>query len=267
VNDALAGRLWEAWRDGAVLEEPPSALAPGLDLESAYVTQRAIVARRTADGERGIGWKVGLSGAVEPRPSGGPIYGRLLSGMVAAELEPIGTRALHGPEIEAEIAFVMGRRLDGPGVTIADALAATRGVMPALEIIASRWRGEGVPHDFVADNSASAHVVLGGRLVPPGDVDLPLTGMALWHGDGRLLATGAGARVLGHPAQAVAWLANALGAHGEPLEAGDVVLSGSLAPAYPVRPGDTFTAELAGLGRVSARFASRGPLDTHDGTG
>lgn len=255
MNDALAGRLWDAWRSGTALEATPSALAPGLDLDAAYAVQRAIAGRRTADGERGIGWKIGLTGAVEPRPPGGPIYGRLLSGMVAAELEPIDAGRMHEPEIEAEIAFVMGRRLDGPGVTIADVLAATRGVMPALEIIASRWRGEGATHDFVADNAASAHVVLGGRLVSVEDVDLRLTGMALWHGDGRLLATGAGARVLGHPAQAVAWLANALGAHGEPLEAGDVVLSGSLAAALPVRSGDTFAAELAGLGTVSARFA------------
>jgi 2-keto-4-pentenoate hydratase len=212
-----------------------------------------LVARRRGFGEGPVGFMSGLTGGVAPRPPGGPIYGRLLSGMVAGELEPIDAGRLLEPAIEAEIAFVIGHRVEGPGVTLAGVLAATRGVLPALEIVASRWRG-GDPADFVADNAASAHVVLGGRLVDPEACDLRLAGMAMWRA-GRLIGAGAGARVLGHPAQAVAWLANALGERGEALESGQVVLSGSLAPAVPVGPGDAVTAEIGVLGAVSARFA------------
>jgi 2-keto-4-pentenoate hydratase len=107
--------------------------------------------------------------------------------------------------------------------------------------------------DFVADNAASARAVLGGALVPVDDLDLRLVGMVASSG-GEVLATGAGARVLGHPAASVAWLANALADSGQQLDAGTFVLSGSLAPAIPARPGETFTVEFDRLGTVSVVF-------------
>ena len=185
----------------------------------------------------------------------GPIYGQLLSSMVVAAGEPLVAAELIHPDVEGEIAFVLDRPLRGPGVTVADVLAATRGVLAAIEVIAGRLApGEHTVADFVADNAASARAVLGGVLVPVDGLDLRLIGM-VQSCDGEVVATGAGARVLGHPARAVAWLANALAASGRQLDAGTFVLSGSLAPAVRAHAGQTFTVEFDALGAVTATFA------------
>ncbi|MDX6700939.1 MAG: 2-keto-4-pentenoate hydratase [Baekduia sp.] len=251
---AIAERLWRAQRDGR-LTSAPTAELPGLDVPGAYAIQRAMVGHLERDGAAPAGWKVGLTSAIGGRRGApGPIYGQLLSDMVVAESEPIPAGVMHGPEVEGEIAFVLDRPLRGPGVTVADVLAATRGVAPAIEIIAGRLEpGDHAVVDFIADNAASARAVLGDALVPVDDLDLRLVGM-VQSSDGEVVATGAGARVLGHPAASVAWLANALATGGRQLDADTFVLSGSLAPAVPAQPGDTFTVEFDRLGSVSAVF-------------
>jgi 2-keto-4-pentenoate hydratase len=158
------------------------------------------------------------------------------------------------PRVEGEIAFVLDRELEGPGVTVAQVLRATWAVVAAIEVIDSRiqdWRIE-LP-DTVADNASSARVVLGGMMLPPQSVDLELAGMVL-RKNGRVAATGAGAAVLEHPAAAVAWLANKLAEFGERLEAGQVVLSGALAAAVPVGPGDVVEVAVQGMGAVHVAF-------------
>jgi 2-keto-4-pentenoate hydratase len=251
---AIAERLWRAQRDGR-LTSAPTAELPGLDVPGAYAIQRAMVGHLERDGAAPAGWKVGLTSAIGGRRGApGPIYGQLLSDMVVAQSEPIPAGELHRPEVEGEIAFVLDRPLRGPGVTVADVLAATRGVAPAIEIIAGRLEpGDHAVVDFIADNAASARAVLGDALVPVDDLDLRLVGMVQSSG-GEVVATGAGARVLGHPAASVAWLANALATGGRQLDADAFVLSGSLAPAVPAQPGDTFTVEFDRLGSVSAVF-------------
>jgi 2-keto-4-pentenoate hydratase len=254
---AIADRLWRAQRE-CRLTSAPSAELPDLDEHGAYAIQRALVARLEQDGAVPAGWKVGLTSAIgRGAGAAGPIYGQLLSDMLVSQSEPIPAGELHRPTVEGEIAFVLDRPLRGPGVGVADVLDATRGVLPAIEIIAGRLEpGEHTVVDFIADNAASARAVLGDVLVPVDDVDLRLVGMVQSSGDD-VVATGAGARVLGHPAASVAWLANAL-ADGAPparqLDAGTFVLSGSLAPAVPAQPGDTFTVELDRLGTVSVAF-------------
>jgi 2-keto-4-pentenoate hydratase len=253
---AIAERLWRAQRESR-LTSAPTADLPGLDEPGAYAIQRAMVACLEQDGAVAVGWKVGLTSAIGGRAgAAGPIYGQLLSDMVVAEPQPIPAGELHRPAVEGEIAFVLDRPLRGPGVTVADVLAATRGVRPAIEIIAGRLEpGDHAVVDFIADNAASARAVLGGALVPIDDLDLRLVGMVA-SSDGEVVATGAGARVLGHPAASVAWLANALADAVPPaqLDAGTFVLSGALAPAVPARPGDTFTVEFDRLGTVSVVF-------------
>lgn len=252
----VAQRLYAAHHSGEAVPAP-SSLLPGLDMPGAYAIQRALVDRLLDDGRALIGYKVGMVSAVRRRTQrpGGPIYGRLLSGMVIDPTEPVDTAALRAPEVEGEIAFYLERPLRGPGVTVPAVLAATRGVVPALEIIAGRLApGEHRPEDSVADNAESALAVAGGALVPVDAVDLRLLGVVLSR-DGELLATGAGAQVLGHPAQAVAWLANALHEVGEGLEAGQIVLAGSATGAFAVSAGETVTAEFDRLGSVSATFA------------
>lgn len=254
--EAVAQKLHSAQHSGEPVPAP-SSLVPGLEMAEAYSIQASLTRRLQDEGRTLVGWKVGMVSAVRRRsdPPGGPIYGRLLSGMIIDPIEPIDTGRLRDPQIEGEIAFYLDRPLQGPGVTVADVLAATRGVIPALEIIAGRLEpGQHRPEDFVADNAASSLAVVGGALLPVDAIDLRLIGLVLSR-DGELLGTGAGAAVLGHPAQAVAWLANALHREGEALAAGQIVLSGSATGAFAVQVGETITVEADRLGSVSATFA------------
>ncbi|MEW2355041.1 2-keto-4-pentenoate hydratase [Spirillospora sp. NPDC029432] len=253
--EKAAGALLGAYATGIPVR-PLTEEAPGLSLEGAYAIQRAQVERWLADGARIKGHKVGLTSAAMQRQLGvdQPDYGHLLDTMFHADSAPIDTGAFLQPRIEPEIAFVLGRPLAGPGVTAADAAAAVDFVLPALEIIDSRiadWRIT-LP-DTVADNASSGGVVLGTTPVSPAGLDLALAGCLLYR-DGDLVDTGAGGAVLGSPLNALVWLANVLGPMGVTLEAGHVVLPGSITAAVPVAPGDTYTAAFAGIGNVTARF-------------
>ena len=159
------------------------------------------------------------------------------------------------PKIEPEIAFVLRAPLKGPGVTVAQALAAVDFVLPALEIVDSRVRDWRISIlDTIADNASSGAVVLGSRPTRIEDVDLRLTGCVL-HQNAQVVATGAGGAVLGSPINSLVWLANTVGALGITLERGHVVLPGSCTPMVSVSAGDSVTATFAGLGSVTARFA------------
>ena len=166
----------------------------------------------------------------------------------------IDTSTLIQPKAEGEIAFVLKKDLMGPGVTAADVMAATEGVMACFEIVDSRIRDWKIQiQDTVADNASCGVFVLGDRLVDPRDVDLATCGMVL-EKNGEIVATGAGAAALGHPANAVAWLANTLGRLGMGLKAGEVVLSGSLGIMVPVQAGDSLRVTIGGIGGCSVRF-------------
>jgi 2-keto-4-pentenoate hydratase len=185
-----------------------------------------------------------------------PNFGVLLDDMFVEDGDEIDIATMLQPRIEAELAFVMGSDLAGPGVTTANALAAIEGVMPAVEIVDSRiadWKIKLV--DTVADNASSGRLVIGGRMRRVTEVDLRLVGMVISR-DGEVIDTGAGAAALGNPARCVAWLANKLGSLGATLHAGDVILPGAVHRMVPVRPGDVFRAEYAHLGAVTARFSN-----------
>lgn len=250
----VADALYAAQLDGGRAPAPTATL-PALDLDDAYAIQRALVERRIAAGETAIGWKVGMASAVGRGPhTPGPIYGRLLSGMLVDDGGAIDPDPLHEAHVEGEIALVLDQPLRGPGVTAADVLAAAAGARPAIEVFASRLEpGAATLVDNVADNSSSAHLALGPTLTALSALDLRLIGLVLTR-NGEIVGTGAGGQVLGHPAASVAWLANALAARGEQLRAGDVVLTGALAGAHPPAAGDAFTAELDRLGSVSVSF-------------
>ncbi|WP_018657938.1 2-keto-4-pentenoate hydratase [Actinomadura flavalba] len=235
-----------------------------LTLEQAYAVQLAQVERWQRDGRTVKGHKVGLTSAAMRRQLGvdRPDYGHLLDTMFHLDAAPIDAGAFLQPRIEPEIAFVLRRDLAGPGVTAAAAAAAVDFVLPALEIIDSRIRDWKITlTDTVADNASCGGVVLGSTPTPPHGLDLALTGCLL-SVDGRITDTGAGGAVLGHPLNALVWLANTLGERGVVLRAGDVVLPGSVTAAIPVAPGQAVTAAFAGLGSVTADFsggtASRG---------
>lgn len=255
LQEKLGDELYEALSQRRVLE-PLSTRYPDIGIVDAYAVQQHMLARRIAAGERVVGKKIGVTSKAVMDMLGvfQPDFGWLTDGMVFNEGEAVSASSLIQPKAEGEIAFLLKKTLQGPGVTAADVLAATEGVMACFEIVDSRIRDWKIKiQDTVADNASCGVFVLGDRLVDPRDVDLATCGMVL-EKNGEIVATGAGAAALGHPANAVAWLANTLGAHGIALEAGEVVLSGSLAAMVPVKAGDNLRVTIGGIGSCSVRF-------------
>jgi 2-keto-4-pentenoate hydratase len=259
VDDAtrveVAASLLEAYRTRQSIEPLVEKYA-GLELDDAYAIQQHQVQAWLGEGRVIQGHKVGLTSGAMQRQMGvdQPDYGVLRDDMFYPEDAPVPAGIFLAPRIEPEIAFVLSRDLTGPGVTVAEAAAAVDFVLPALEIIDSRIRDWKITIlDTIADNASSGGVMLGSTPTRLSDVDLRLAGCNLY-GNGALVATGAGGAVLGSPLLSLAWLANTVGRHGVTLRAGHVVLPGSVTPAQPVRPGDTWTAQFAGIGSVTARF-------------
>jgi 2-keto-4-pentenoate hydratase len=184
-----------------------------------------------------------------------PIYGTLFEANRVANGETIPLSGLIHPRVECEVAFVLGEDLVGPGVTVADVLASTRAVMASLEINDPRTREWRIgSREAIADNGVTARFVLGERRVPAEGLELPSTTVVLKKND-REVESATGDAVLGDPARAVAWLADKLAEHDQGLEAGEVVLPGSMTPLYPVGAGDKVEARFDALGSVSVSFA------------
>ena len=251
----LGDELFEALQGRKTLA-PLTSRHPDITIADAYAVQQRMTARRLSAGERVIGKKIGVTSKAVMNMLGvyQPDFGWLTDGMVYNEGEAIPANTLIQPKAEGEIAFMLKKTLKGPGITAADVLAATDGVMACFEIVDSRIQDWKIKiQDTVADNASCGVFVLGDRLVDPRDVDLATCGMVL-EKNGEIVATGAGAAALGHPANAVAWLANTLGQHGIALEAGEVVLSGSLGIMVPVAAGDNLRVTIGGIGGCSVRF-------------
>ena len=157
------------------------------------------------------------------------------------------------PRVEVELAFVLGKKLMGPGVGLTDVLAATDYVVPALEIVDARVQDPRKIFDTVADNGAAAGIVMGGRPVRPMDVDLRWVG-GIMYVNSEIEETGVAAGVLGHPAMGVAWLANKLGELGTPMEPGHIVLAGSFTRVVFAKKGDTLHGDFGALGGISVQF-------------
>jgi 2-keto-4-pentenoate hydratase len=236
--------------------EPLTATHEGITLEDAYAIQLLQIDQRLAAGRTVQGHKVGLTSAAMQRLLGvtEPDYGHLLDDFFHLEHMPIPIDLFVQPRIEPEVAFVLKKSLKGPGVTVHEALRAVDFVLPALEIVDSRirdWKIKLV--DTVADNASCGRVVFGGRITRLEGIDLRLLGMVLSR-DGEVVETGAGAAVLGNPARCVAWLANTFATFGASLHAGDLVIPGAIHKMVPVAAGQTYRAEFAHLGAVTAHF-------------
>ena len=227
-----------------------------ITIEDAYQIQQRMIQRRLDTGETIIGKKIGVTSKVvmDMLKVDQPDFGMMTSGMVFNEGEAIDTSTMIAPRAEAEVAFVLKSDLMGPGVTAADVLRATDCVLPCFEIVDSRIQDWKIKiQDTVADNASCGVLVLGGRRKSPRDIDLALAGMVL-EKNGELISTSTGAAVQGSPVNAVAWLANTLGALGFGLKAGEVILSGSQSPLVPVKAGDSLVCSVGGLGSTSVRF-------------
>lgn len=254
--DNLANELYQAQRRCRPVD-PLTDRFPDLTTEQAYQIQLSVVQKRLAEGHRVVGKKIGLTSKAMQDLLGvsEPDYGHLFEDMVILNGQSVVTDHLLQPRCEGEIAFLLGQELAGPGINVADVLRATEAVMPALEIVDSRVRDWKIKiQDTVADNGASALVVLGDTMTPVKGLDLRLVGMVLQK-NGQIVDTGAGAAILGHPASSVAWLANKLAEFDIALKAGEIILSGSLATAPFAVVGDNFRADFDRLGSVSTYFA------------
>jgi len=244
----LAARLIGAARSGTAIEPLTSADGP-LDVDLAYQVQDAVIAGR---GAAVVGAKLGLTSVAKQRQMkvDQPLYGWLTGDMAIDVGQPVRCDGYIQPRCEPEIAFMLGADLAGPHVTAAQVLAATAAVHPAIELLDSRFAGYSFTlPDVIADNASSAGFVVGGQATSPAGIDLRLVGAVL-EKNGEVVATAAGAAVLGHPAASVAWLVRALAAGGRGLSAGQVVLSGGLTEAIPVAPGDVVVARFDRLGTI-----------------
>ncbi len=229
---------------------------PSMTIEDAYAVQDELRRRWLARGDRVVGLKAGLTSKAKMQQMGidVPSFGILTNAMARPENSAIEIRELVHPRVEAEIAFVLKEELKGADCTVEQVLAATDYVIPAVEVIDSRY--EKFKFDLVsviADNGSSSRYVTGGRPRDPKELDLRTIGVVI-EKNGEIMALGASAAVLNHPANAIVMLLKHLAGRGESLPAGSYVMTGGITEAIPVAAGDSIVARFQEMGSVSFRF-------------
>jgi 2-oxo-3-hexenedioate decarboxylase len=229
---------------------------PAMTVADGYAVQMELRRRWLAQGRRQVGWKAGLTSKAKMQQMGvfAPGIGFLMADMARPESSTVRTDDLVHPRVECEIAFVTKHHLKGDRCTREQVLAATDFVVPALEIIDSRFAGFkfDLP-SVIADNSSSARYIVGGRARYPGDLDISSLGVVM-EKNGEVVAMASSAEVMEHPAEAIALLVKVLAELGEDLPAGSFVMSGAITAAIPVQAGDHVVARYQELGSTSVRF-------------
>ena len=254
--ERLGDELFEAFIGHTTVPNLRDRVA-GLTIVDAYHIQARFVERRIRAGEQVVGKKIGVTSKAIQNAIGvfEPDFGHLTSAMAFDDGATVSLNSLIQPKAEAEIAFILKHDLVGPGITATDVLRATDHVRACFEIVDSRIVGWDIKiQDTVADNASCGVYALGSDKVDPRDLDLTLAGL-LVEKNGEPVASGVGAAVQGSPLNSVAWLANTLGSLGMPFRAGEVILSGALAPFIPIAGGDTLVAHIGGLGSCAMSFA------------
>jgi 2-keto-4-pentenoate hydratase len=248
--DALAQRLRHAYAAG-----PVAPLRDGLlptDADGAYAVQAINTQHWVAQGRKIIGRKIGLTAKAVQTQLGvdQPDFGVLFDDMLIPAGGVLNPHHALQPKVEAEVALVLAHDLDKTDATADDVAAAVLHVLAAIEIVDSRIADWKITFaDTVADNGSSAFFVLGDQPKPLAGLDLWTCGMAL-EVNGAVVSLGAGVACLGHPLNAAAWLARTLSLRGEPLKAGDILMTGALGPMAAIQPGDQVKASIGGLGSV-----------------
>jgi 2-oxo-hept-3-ene-1,7-dioate hydratase len=242
---------------------PLTVTHPGITLDDAYAVQSAWVDMKCARGARIVGHKIGLTSKAMQSMSlvNEPDYGVLLDDTLYQDGVEIPAGTFLEPRVEIELAFLTRSELRGPHCTIYDVLNATEYVTPAIELLDTRiakidavTKKPRTIIDSICDNAGYAALITGGRPFRPSDLDMRwVAGLCLRNG--QIEETGVAAGVLGHPANAIAWLANKLAAHETVIKPGELLLSGSFIRIVPARPGDTFHADFGPLGSVSCHFS------------
>ena len=233
----------------------PSEMFPDIQIEDSYAISSMVAEEMEKRGLKIIGHKIGLTSKAMQASSGidEPDYGYLFDDMLLNDGAIVKHANFCVPRVEPELTFVLKSPLQGPNVGLIDVLRATEYVVPSIEIIDARVTEPRKIFDTVADNGAGAGIILGGRPVGPDDVDLRRVGVAFYR-NSEIEETGLAAGVLGHPAMAIAWLANKLAPFGTVLEPGHLMLSGSFTRPVWAEPGDTLHADFGELGSVAVKF-------------
>jgi 2-oxo-3-hexenedioate decarboxylase len=229
---------------------------PDIDWEDAYDIQWEIRRRKIERGNRIVGLKMGLTSWAKMKQMGveTPIYAFLADYFSVDEGADIDTSRLIHPKVEAEVAVITKTALRGPGCSIAQVMAAVDIVMPAIEVIDSRY--ENFRFDLksvIADNASSVRFITGGNARSLDGLDLKTLGVVM-EKNGNVVELGAGAAVLGHPLAAVSMLANMLSERGEEIPAGSFIMTGGITAAVAVEAGDTISVRYEGLGSITTRF-------------
>jgi 2-oxo-3-hexenedioate decarboxylase len=249
----LADYVHNGEKEKREIRKITAELYPELTIEDAYVVQEELVKQKLEAGHKIVGPKMGITSEAKMKQMNvdDPIYGYVFDYMVVEDGESISISDYIHPKVEPEIGFILSKDLEGPNVTALDVLRATEFVFPALEIIDSRYENfDFTLADVVADNTSAAGAVFGTTLRRPESLELDVVGVTLSI-NGQIQALGAGAAVLGHPANSVARLANMLSKKGEKVRAGQPILTGGITAAVHLSPGDYVTAKYGGLGEVS----------------
>jgi 2-oxo-hept-3-ene-1,7-dioate hydratase len=233
----------------------PSEMFPDIEIEDSYAISSAVAQERVRQGRKIVGHKIGLTSKAMQASSkiDEPDYGYLFDDLVLQDGAKVPFESFCVPRVEPELTFILKEPLKGPGIGLVDVMRATEWVVPSIEIIDARVTEPRRIFDTVADNGAAAGIVLGGRPVRPEDVDLRWVG-AIFYRNSEIEETGLAAGVLGHPAMAIAWLANKLGLFGTTLEPGHLMLSGSFTRPVWAKKGDTLHADFGPLGSVAVQF-------------
>jgi 2-keto-4-pentenoate hydratase len=260
VNERIqmaAEKLRDAYSGEAV--PPLREFVRADDAEGAYAIQAVNTRYWLDQGRRIVGRKVGLTAASVQKQLGvdQPDFGVLFEDMRIKDGDTLSRGGMIQPKAEAEVAVLIGKRIDNVDATADDVAEAVESAVAAIEIVDSRIAQWNISFaDTVADNGSSAFFVLGADHKPLTGLDLYSCGMVL-EVNGKVASLGAGAACLGHPLNALAWLARTLAAKGEPLMPGDIVLTGALGPMVPLTPGDHVEATIGGLGSVSFSFEGK----------
>lgn len=255
--EAKARLLYQARRDRVAIP-PFTDEDPTLEMADGYAVQEHLTRMLVEDGDRIVGYKVGLTSTAMQKMIGldSPDYGPVLASTLYADGDEISLSRFIQPKLEAEIVAVLGSPLRGPGVSVLDARQAVAGVVASMEIVDSRfadWRIRLA--DTVADLASNGAAVVSSRVVPLCDVDPRLVEMTLTR-NGELVDSGSGAEALGDPIAVVAWLANTLGEVGIGMEPGHLVMTGALHAAVPMNDADVFRADFDRLGPVTIRVVT-----------
>ena len=255
IND-VASELFDSLKQQKIIQ-PLTDRYPEIDIKDAYQISRQFLSLREAVGEKVIGKKIGVTSSVVQEMLGvnQPDFGFLTDAMRVQNRSTFSIEdSLIQPRAEAEIAFILKEDLFGPGVSKEDVIAATDKILPCFEIVDSRIENWNIKiQDTVADNASCGIFILGEGHCSPEKFSMEELSVEVTK-NGKFLSAGQGSAVQGHPAQAVAWLANTLGEYDIPLLKGEIILSGSLVPLEPAKAGDKFVMELKGVGTCEINF-------------